>query len=50
MVAGVIADILSGKNTISPEELLTEINKQLPLDSQYGYRILNYEKLKQTYN
>ena len=50
MVAGVIADILSGKNTISPEELLTEINKQLPLDFEYGYRILNYEKIKQTYN
>ena len=50
MVAGVIADILSGKNSITPDELLTEINSQLPLDSEYGYRILNYEKLKKIYN
>ena len=48
MVAGVIADILNNKQSLTTAELLTGIHNALPIDPEFGYRILNYEKLKQS--
>lgn len=46
MVAGIAADIISRNSSITPQELITKIVQYTPADPSTGYRILNYEQLK----